>query len=181
MLRRTLHGFGYLAFAGMSTEAARGRGARADVPGGNRIVVIFMQGGVSHLDTFDYKPLLKLDHGKPLARSRTESYWAALEIRQHGESGQWISELLPHLAQQADDLCVLTAMHTDAQAHETAVPMFHTGHPLQARPSLGAWMMYGLGAESSDLPGFVAMNPLGQFGAKPRKRLFAGLAPGDVR
>ena len=75
-----------------------------------------------------------------------------------------MSELLPHLAKRADDLCVLTAMQTDAQAHETAVPMFHTGNPLQARPSIGSWVVYGLGAETNDLPGFIAMNPLRQFG-----------------
>src|SRR5262249_14957593 len=86
------------------------------------------------------------------------------KFRQYGESGQWMSDLLPNLSKHADDLCVLTAMQTDAQAHETAVPMFHTGHPLQARPSVGAWTLYGLGAETSDLPGFIAMNPLRQFG-----------------
>ena len=83
-----------------------------------------------------------------------------------------MSELLPHLARHADDLCVLTAMHTDAQAHETGVPMFHTGHPLQARPSIGSWVLYGLGAETSDLPGFIAMNPLRQFGGNNQGSAF---------
>ena len=83
-----------------------------------------------------------------------------------------MSDQLPHLAKRADDLCVLTAMRTDAQAHETAVPMFHIGQPLQARPSIGSWVVYGLGAETNDLPGFIAMNPLRQFGANNHGNAF---------
>jgi hypothetical protein len=164
MLRRCLGGFGFLAFSGLAAEAA----SRAPhfTPKAKRVIMLFMQGGVSHLDTFDYKPRLQLDDGKPIAEGRTGKLLASpWRFRRHGQGGQWMSELLPHLATCADDLCVFTAMQTDAQAHETAVPMFHTGHPLQARPSIGSWTMYGLGAETNDLPGFIAMNPLRQFGA----------------
>ncbi|MBN8626442.1 MAG: DUF1501 domain-containing protein, partial [Planctomycetes bacterium] len=73
---------------------------------------------------------------------------------------------------KADELCVLTAMHTDAQAHETAVPMFHTGNALRARPSIGAWVLYGLGAETENLPGFIAMNPLNRFGGNSHGSAF---------
>ncbi len=166
MLRRTLSGFGYLAFSGLAARAATREPLFA--PRAKRVILLFMQGGVSHLDTFDFKPKLQEDDGKPFTRQDGKPGGKLLgspwKFQQHGQSGQWMSELLPHLAKRADDLCVLTGMQTDAQAHETAVPMFHTGNQLQARPSLGSWVMYGLGAETSDLPGFIAMNPLRQFG-----------------
>jgi hypothetical protein len=171
MLRTSASGFGYLAFAGLSAQAATKQphfAAKA-----KRVILLYMQGGVSHLDTFDYKPKLQADNGKDFATGKggklLGSPW---KFQQHGQSGQWISSLFPHLAKQADDLCVLTAMHTDAQAHETAVPMFHTGNQLQARPSIGAWVLYGLGAETQDLPGFIAMNPLNRFGGNNQGSAF---------
>ncbi len=171
MLRTSAGGFGYLAFAGLSARAATRQphfAAKA-----KRVILLYMQGGVSHLDTFDYKPKLQADNGKDFATGKggklLGSPW---KFQQHGQSGQWISSLFPHLAKQADDLCVLTAMHTDAQAHETAVPMFHTGNQLQARPSIGAWVLYGLGAETQDLPGFIAMNPLNRFGGNNQGSAF---------
>ncbi|MEQ1860944.1 MAG: DUF1501 domain-containing protein [Chthoniobacteraceae bacterium] len=162
MLRSTLSGFGYLAFSGLTARAA----TRAPLfaPRAKRVILLFMQGGVSHLDTFDYKPKLQDDDGKPMPGGKGKLLGSPWKFQQHGQSGQWMSELLPHLAKRADDLCVLTAMQTDAQAHETGVPMFHTGNQLQSRPSIGSWVLYGLGAETSDLPGFIAMNPLRQFG-----------------
>lgn len=171
MLRSSASGFGYLAFAGLSAQAATQQphfAAKA-----KRVILLYMQGGVSHLDTFDYKPKLQADNGKDFATGKggklLGSPW---KFQQQGQSGQWISSLFPHLAKQADDLCVLTAMHTDAQAHETAVPMFHTGNQLQARPSIGAWVLYGLGAETQDLPGFIAMNPLNRFGGNNQGSAF---------
>jgi Protein of unknown function (DUF1501) len=160
MLLTSANGFGYLAFSALASQAAPHHTAKA-----KRIILLYMQGGVSHLDTFDFKPKLQADNGKAYQDGKggklLASPWA---FKQHGQSGQWISSLFPHLAKHADDLCVLTAMHTEAQAHETAVPMFHTGNQLQARPSIGSWVLYGLGAETQDLPGFIAMNPLGKFG-----------------
>jgi len=171
MLRTSANGFGYLAFAGLSAQAATRQphfAAKA-----KRVILLYMQGGVSHLDTFDYKPKLQADSGKEFATGKggklLGSPW---KFQQHGQSGQWISSLFPHLAKQADELCVLSAMHTDAQAHETAVPMFHTGNQLQARPSIGAWVLYGLGAETQDLPGFIAMNPLNRFGGNNQGSAF---------
>ena len=171
-LRNTLGGFGYLAFAGLSTEAAMRRGpmfpARA-----KRVIMMFMQGGVSHVDTFDYKPLLQRDHGKPRNDKGTSKLFGSpWKFAQHGQSGQWVSELLPHMAAHADELCVLTAMHTDQQAHETAVPMFHTGDPTQARPSVGAWSLYGLGSETRDLPGYIAFNSLRSLGSQSHGSAF---------
>jgi hypothetical protein len=125
---------------------------------------MFMQGGPSHVDLFDHKPRLNADDGKPLNNSKIlGSPW---KFARHGQSGQWFSELIPHIASCADDLCVLSGVHTDAQAHSPASLLIHAGHPQQTRPSLGAWTLYGLGTESSNLPGFIAMNPMrltGQF------------------
>lgn len=171
MLRRTLSGFGYLAFSGLAAQAETRRSHFA--PKAKRVILLFMQGGVSHLDTFDYKPKLQQNSGKPIAEGKNGKLLGSpWEFKQHGQSGQWMSSLLPHLSKRADDLCVLTAMHTDAQAHETAVPMFHTGESLQSRPSIGSWVLYGLGTETSDLPGFIAMNPLRQFGGNNHSSAF---------
>src|SRR6187399_2651400 len=126
MLRCTLGGFGYLAFAGMSTQAATRRASMFPAKA-KRVIMMFMQGGVSHVDTFDYKPMLARDHGNlHSTKGKAKLFGSPWKFAQHGQSGQWVSELLPHTAKHADDLCVLTAMHTDQQAHETAVPMFHT-------------------------------------------------------
>ena len=170
-LRMMAGGFGYLAFSALSSkEAAAGESPTAakepHFPArASRVIMIFLQGGMSHLDTFDYKPQLQKDDGKPLAKdSKAIILGSPWKFAQHGESGQWISELLPHTARHADDLCVLVGMHTDAQAHGQAVPFFHTGHATQARPSIGAWSLYGLGSENEDLPGYIAANPLRQFG-----------------
>ena len=171
MLSRTLTGFGYLALGGLGAQAATKPG---HFPGkAKRVILLYMQGGVSHLDTFDYKPKLQADHGKDYATGKGGKLMGSpWKFAQHGQSGQWISELFPHVAKHADKLCVLSAMHTDAQAHETAVPMFHTGNQLQSRPSLGSWVLYGLGAETNNLPGFIAMNPLNRFGGNNQGSAF---------
>ena len=170
-LRVMSSGFGYLAFASLASQQA----AASESPTApktphfparaKRVIMIFLQGGMSHLDTFDYKPQLQKDNGKPISSdSKAKILGSSWKFAQHGQSGQWISELLPHTARHADDLCVLTGMHTDNQAHGQAVPFFHTGHATQARPSMGAWTLYGLGSENDNLPGYVATNSLRQFG-----------------
>jgi hypothetical protein len=166
MLRTTLNGFGYAAFAGLSTQASHAAGRLPHFPAkAKRVIMIFMQGGVSHVDTFDHKPKLSADTGKPFGSKGTSKLLGSLwKTSQHGQSGHWVSELYPHVAGHADQLCMLHAMHTDQQAHETAVPFFHTGIASQARPSTGAWAVYGLGSETDDLPGYIAMNPLNSFG-----------------
>lgn len=172
MLLRSLNGFGYAAFAGLSTAAAGAAGTSptASRPAvfparAKRVIMMFMQGGVSHVDTFDHKPKLGADHGKAFGEKGTSilmgSPW---QFKQHGECGHWVSELYPQVARHADQLCMLHALHTDQQAHQTAVPVFHTGISAQARPSVGAWTLYGLGSESRDLPGYIAMNSLRAFG-----------------
>ena len=126
-----------------------------------------MKGGPSHLDTFDPKPLLTRDHGKPcpIAKPRVQfaptgnllkSPWS---FHQYGESGNWVSELFPHLAQKIDDLCLVQSVHGTNPAHGGAVLKVHTGSDAFVRPSIGSWVSYGLGTENANLPAFVTICP----------------------
>ncbi len=132
-----------------------------------RVIFIFMQGGPSQVDTYDYKPLLKRDDGKKIdfkvARTRKVSAQTLLnspwKFRQHGECGQWVSELFPHMARHVDDYCVIRSMHTEGVAHGPSTLFLHTGATNLVRPSVGAWVTYGLGTENQNLPGFVTINP----------------------
>jgi hypothetical protein len=130
-----------------------------------RIIFLFMSGAVSQFDTFDYKPALQKDNGKsgPGGGIITGSKFA---FKQYGQSGAWFSELLPNLARHADSLCWLRGLHTDTPAHPQAVVQLHTGSANAAltRPSMGAWLLYGLGTENQDLPGYITINPPPNFG-----------------
>jgi hypothetical protein len=123
-----------------------------------------MRGAPSHIDTFDYKPLLDRDSGKPGPRQGTELLGSRWKFSQHGQSGQWMSELFPELATCADDLCFLRGMQTDIPAHPQAYLQMHTGSAQFVRPSLGAWTHYGLGSLNENLPGFVTLTPASGFG-----------------
>jgi hypothetical protein len=123
-----------------------------------------MQGGPSHVDTLDYKPQLTLDSGKPGRRRGSQLLGSPWRFQQHGESGLWLSELLPELSRQADHLCILNAMTTDVPAHPQAFVQLHTGTSRFVRPSMGAWTLYGLGSENENLPGFVTIAPPSGFG-----------------
>jgi hypothetical protein len=163
-LKAASSGFGYLAFSALATLQAEEKKsplapraphfpARA-----KRVIFLCMRGGPSHLDTFDYKPQLKKDDGKPskYGAKLLTSPWA---FRQRGESGLWISDLYPELSKHADDLCLLRGMHCDQPSHAQAFVQMHTGNFQFVRPSLGAWILYGLGTESDNLPGFISINP----------------------
>ncbi|QDU25975.1 hypothetical protein ETAA8_10470 [Anatilimnocola aggregata] len=130
-----------------------------------RVIFCFMQGCISQMDTFEYKPQLQKDGGKvgPGGGTLTASKF---KFAQHGETGTWVSELFPHLAKQVDKLCFLRGLHTDTPAHPQAVIQLHTGTALAqlTRPSMGAWLMYGLGTENQDLPGYITINPPPNFG-----------------
>ncbi|WP_044303292.1 DUF1501 domain-containing protein, partial [Rhodopirellula sallentina] len=117
-----------------------------------------MRGGPSHVDTFDYKPRLKTDHGRA---SNYGSPWCSSpwKFKQRGDSGLWISDLFPNVANQADEMCLLRGMHCDQPAHAQAMLQMHTGTFQFVRPSLGAWSLYGLGTENQNLPGFISINP----------------------
>jgi hypothetical protein len=171
LLKTTASGFGYLAFAALAHEQA----ARAN-PAANplapraphfparakRVIFLCMEGGPSHVDTFDYKPKLTADDGKAYGRGRLAgakllgSLW---KFQQHGNSGLWVSDLFPEVAKHADDLCLVNGMQTDLPNHPQAFLQMHCGIFQFPRPSLGAWVLYGLGTENTNLPGFITMSP----------------------
>ena len=170
MLQSLSCGFGYMALAGMANEAAAREKAGFTSPlapkpshipaRAKRVIFLCMRGGPSHVDTFDYKPQLAVDQGKKAAGNGSRTYLASpWKFPQHGESGLPISDLFPHLAKHADDLCLLNGMHTEVPNHPQAYLKLHTGSFRFVRPSVGSWVLYGLGTENSDLPGFMAVNP----------------------
>ena len=177
-LRQLGCGFGYLALAGLAAQekvraAANPLAPRAPhfKPRAKRIIFLFMQGGVSQVDSFDYKPRLAKDDGQMLdfddsreiaktGKSGAQRVMKPLwDFRQHGQSGLWVSDLFPEMAKHADDLCVIRSMHTEGIAHGPATLFLHTGSTSFIRPSMGAWVNYGLGSENENLPGFVTISP----------------------
>ena len=191
LLATSACGFGSLALAAMmnrsaqagaskaatgaaSARAANPLAARAPHHGAKakRVIFLFMQGGVSHVDSFDYKPALIKEDGKSLSFSdaRVEAktgqnksthrvmkpLW---QFRQHGKSGKWASDLFPHMNQHVDDMCFIHSMQTEGVAHGPATLFLHCGSTNFIRPSMGSWILYGLGNENDNLPGFVSIAP----------------------
>ncbi|MCZ6794072.1 MAG: DUF1501 domain-containing protein, partial [Planctomycetota bacterium] len=137
-------------------------------PRAKRVIHIFLNGGPSHVDTFDPKPLLTKYHGKALPtrnllteRETGSAFGSPFEFRRYGESGIEISELFSHVGEHADDLCVIRSMQADVPNHEPSLMLMNCGDNTLVRPSMGAWLTYGLGTENRDLPGFIAMCPGG--------------------
>jgi hypothetical protein len=176
LLRHAACGFGSLALAGLLGDQR----AQASpllprlphfAPRAKRIIFLFMAGGVSHVDSFDYKPLLEREDGKMRdfndarnlartgkgAKSRVmKSLW---KFQQHGQTGKRASALFPQMAAHVDDLCFLHGMHTEGVAHGPATLFLHTGATNLVRPSMGSWTVYGLGTENENLPAFVVLAP----------------------
>ena len=181
MLRAAGCGFGYLGLASMLAEAASADNpltVRAPhfEPKAKRVIFLFMHGGPSSVDTFDPKPRLTADDGKPLPIKRPlafaggtpgplmKSPWA---FKQYGESGIPVSDLFPHVGSCVDDLCVIRSMVGEGVDHGAALLQTFTGSSTFTRPSMGSWVLYGLGSENQDLPGFVTIKPaLSHGGAK---------------
>lgn len=177
MLRKCGCGFGYLALASLFADAARTALAANANPlapkqphfagRAQRVIFLFMHGGPSQVDTFDPKPLLIRDNGKLFTKAQPGDLIAPnskllaspWDFPKHGQSGLEISSVFPGLARHADDLCVIRSMHTNGQDHGQAVLKLHTGSNTQLRPSMGAWIVYGLGTENQNLPGFVTISP----------------------
>jgi hypothetical protein len=180
MLRSSGVGFGSLALAALMHEQAAAdtkKSGRYVSPlsikpphfpaRAKRIIFIFMHGGPSQVDTFDYKPLLARDHGKPLPFARPRVVFAQTgnllkspwDFKQYGQSGAWVSDLFPNVAQCVDDLCFIKSLHADNTAHGGALLQLHTGSDTFVRPSIGSWVTYGLGSENQNLPGFVTICP----------------------
>ncbi|MEC7678326.1 MAG: DUF1501 domain-containing protein [Planctomycetota bacterium] len=188
-LKSTAIGFGQLAFASLlqqhglcnggdaSSEPISGSSESNDAGGivlgphhkarAKRVVFLFMKGGPSHVDTFDPKPMLDRDHGKPLPfplprvtfakqGNLLKSPW---KFRKYGQSGLPVSDLFPHVAKHVDDLCILRSVHGTNPAHGGALLKLHTGSDQFVRPSMGAWVTYGLGTENENLPAFVTICP----------------------
>jgi hypothetical protein len=171
VLRNMACGFGWLAFSGMAAHALPAPAARPLDPKpphfaarARRIIFLCMRGGPSHVDTFDYKPRLIADSGKPGKRPGTNLLGPKWSFAQRGASGLWISDLFPELAGRADDLCIVRSMQTDLPAHPQAFIKMHTGTAQFIRPSLGAWTVYGLGTMNENLPGFITITPPSGFG-----------------
>jgi hypothetical protein len=171
-LKTASAGFGYLAFAGLAAQAVEqeSTGPLAIksphfAPRAKRVIFLCMRGGPSHLETFDPKPKLTADTGKPgLVLKNAKLLGSRWKFNHHGESGLEIVDLLPETAKHADKLCVLRGMHTDNENHPGALQQLHTGSFQFVRPSLGAWTVYGLGTENQSLPGFISINPLTSLG-----------------
>jgi len=170
-------GFGLVALAGLLGQNPT-RAAESPIAAGplapraphfpvkaKRIIFLFMEGAMSQVDTFEYKPQLQANGGKmgPGGATLTASKF---KFEQHGQSGTWVSELFPNVARHVDKLCFVRGLHTDTPAHPQAVIQLHTGTAIASltRPSMGAWLLYGLGTENQDLPGYITVNPPPNFG-----------------
>jgi len=185
LTRRSLLG---MATGGLGMAALNSLEAAGGLPGlphhaakAKRVIYLFQHGGPSQLDLFDYKPDLERARGKDLPDSvrmgqrltGMTAYQAnfptapsIFKFAQHGQSGMWLSELLPHTAKVADHLCVIRSMHTEQINHDPAVTFCQTGFQLAGRPSLGAWAAYGLGSENQDLPAYIVMVSQGKGGSQ---------------
>src|SRR3954464_6108882 len=158
-------------------------------PKAKRVIYLFMSGGPSHIDLFDYKPKLREHHGQELPASirmgqritgmtsGQKSFPCVapmFKFAQHGRSGTWVSELLPHTAKVVDDICVIKSMNTEQINHDPATTFLVTGHQQPGRPSIGAWLSYGLGSETQNLPAFLVMISQGS-GNKADQPIFSRL------
>ena len=175
MLRNAACGFSSLAFAGMQDSFGLSANPLAAKTSrfpqrAKRVIFIFMAGGPSHLDTFDYKPELYAKDGKEIdfvgvrtgtfgkkdKRKLMKPLW---DFKRYGQSGRYVSSLFPHIAEQVDDLAFIHSMHTEGVAHGPSTLFMHTGATNLVRPSMGSWISYGLGTENENLPAFVTIAP----------------------
>src|SRR5687767_5141265 len=173
-------GFGSLALAGLAAEQqARAAAANPLAPKkphhpvkAKRVIFLFMQEGVSHVDSFDHKPRLDKDDGKMLSfddarviansgkRGSSQRVMKPLwKFAQHGKCGRWASDLFPEINRHVDDLTFIHSLHTEGVAHGPATLFLHCGSTTFVRPSMGSWVLYGLGSENQNLPGFVSLAP----------------------
>ncbi len=156
-------------------------------PRADSLIFLHMRGGPSAMETFERKPELDRraeSQGEKKGRKLTPSHWA---WKQRGQSGLWVSDLLRHTAELADELCVLSGMHTDIGNHTPAMLQLHTGSFTFTRPSMGSWLLYGLGTENQNLPGFISISPpvinggANNYGAAFLPAVFQGTAIGDIK
>ncbi|MBM3457993.1 MAG: DUF1501 domain-containing protein [Armatimonadetes bacterium] len=196
-LRASANSFGTLALAGLCAEEARAASPSSTgplaprlphfAPRAKRIIFLFMHGGPSQVDTFDPKPLLIRDDGKPYPGQKPRVQFAQTgnlmrspwEFRRYGQSGTEVSDLFPNVAACVDDMAVIRSIHADNSAHGGALLQLHTGSDTFVRPSIGSWVTYGLGTENQNLPGFITLCPtLGHGGVQNWSSAFL---PGDYQ
>ena len=161
LLRRAGAGFGLLGLAG-TLQSALAADEAAHLPArARRVIFLFMNGGPSHVDTFDPKPALAKHEGeKPDGRDAKLGFMPSpFKFQAHGDSGIVMSDLFPHVAACADDLCVVRSLHTDTPNHEPGLLLMHSGNQQPTRPALGSWVSYGLGSLNENLPAFVVLTP----------------------
>jgi hypothetical protein len=176
MLARCANGFGAVALAALMKDRAFAGGSPVGNPLAPRpthfrakarnVIFLYMDGGPSQMDTFDPKPRLTKEHGEPFKMKMEPTQFnnngntlgSPWKFKQFGQSGLWVSSLFPHVATCADELAVVRSMTSNFSEHTQANYFLHTGSGMQGRPSMGAWVTYGLGSESNDLPGFVVLN-----------------------
>ncbi|MCB9386153.1 MAG: DUF1501 domain-containing protein, partial [Bryobacterales bacterium] len=180
-LSRTSLGLGSLALGRLMNAATAGVGGLPHFkPRIERVIFLCMAGGPSHLELFDHKPQLEKRDGEPMPESMTKGQQIAQlqgkELRilgpqypfqRYGASGQHMSSLLPHIGSLADDICIVRSMVTEQINHDTAHTFMNTGFRVAGRPSMGSWLMYGLGSESQDLPGFIVLTSEGGAQGQP--------------
>jgi len=189
-LRRIGAGFGTLGLASVFADSGKLNGGvqAAELassplavkpphfaPKAKRVIQLFMPGGPSQVDTFDHKPAIRKHAGqrpevvdrKSLRNTKNGLMPSPYRFQRYGECGKYVSEIFPHVAELVDDLCFVHSMHTDIPEHAGAMMMMNAGHLQPSRPSMGSWLVYGLGTDNQDLPGFVAMSPR----AQPRNKL----------
>ncbi len=173
MLRRATLGFGSVALMDLLSPSALAGPLTARAPDfapkARRIIYIFLDGGLSSIDSYDYKPLLQRDDGKPLPASIARPRFAfaptgqllrsPFEWKRWGNRGMWASDLFPQINSQIDDLCFVHSLHHDNEDHFTAKNMMATGSGREPRPAIGSWVAYGLGTENENLPAFVEIMP----------------------
>jgi len=201
-LGRSAGGLGAAALASLlpdgAVTAAPGIPAAAQhlAPRAKRVIFLYMAGGPSHLETFDHKPQLAAQHGRPMPDSFTRGQPIAQlqgkkltcmapqhRFRRHGESGVEISDVFPHLSRVADELCVVRSLRTEAINHDPAHTFMNTGTSISGRPAMGSWLLYGLGRESDNLPGFIVMTSTGGGQNQPiaSRQWHSGFLPGQFQ
>src|SRR5262245_53760739 len=187
-LQHTATGLGMMALATLLPRARAQAPADDRWPGvirllhrparAKRVIYLYMAGGPSHLESFDYKPTLARMDGQPMPTSITRGQPIAQlqgagqlrcmgpqhRVRKFGQSGQEIAEIFPHISSIADDICIVRSLKTEAINHDPAHTFMNTGTSISGRPSMGSWLYYGLGCEADDLPGFCVLTSTGRFG-----------------
>lgn len=195
-LGQGLTGLGTIALSRLlGAEIASGPAPKLQ-PKVKRVIFLSMAGGPSHLETFDFKPKLRELHGKPMPESFTKGQQLAQlqglalnclgpqhDFSRHGKSGLEISNVFPHISKHADEIAVIRSMHTKQINHDPAHTFMNTGSIIPGRPSMGAWVLYGLGSESQNLPGFVVLTSVGGGQAQPisSRQWSSGFLPGHLQ